>query len=152
MANIEEQMKIYPYVTELIFGYLDIRCLVKCREVGKSWKMFIEKSRFSWVKMIKAIVQQRQPSVEIQSQWNRFLIIADNKMIRNVFRMLNWNGLQGMNRDFSPLFLLSKMEDSLELYKDICKTCKGDVFIYFLPKFLTNSLDISTILVMTKVT
>ena len=131
MANIEEQMKIYPFVTEQIFGYLDIRCLVKCREISKSWKLFIEKSRFSWVKMIKAIVQQRQPSVEIQSQWNRFLIIANNKMIRTVFRMLNWRGLEGMNRDFSPLFLLSKMEDSIELYKDICKTCKGDVFIHF---------------------
>ena len=93
MANIEEQMKIYPFVTEQIFGYLDIRCLVKCREISKSWKLFIEKSRFSWVKMIKAIVQQRQPSVEIQSQWNRFLIIANNKMIRTVFRMLNWRGL-----------------------------------------------------------
>ena len=130
MANIEEQMKIYPFVTEQIFGYLDIRCLVKCREISKSWKLFIEKSRFSWVKMIKTIVQQLQPSVEIQSQWNRFLIIANNKMIRTVFRMLNWRGLEGMNRDFSPLFLLSKMEDSLELYKDICKTCKGNVYLY----------------------
>ena len=131
MANIEEQMKIAPHVTEQIFDYLDIRCLVKCRAISKSWKLFIEKSRFSWVKMIKAIVQQQQPSVEIQSQWNRFLIIANNKMIRTVFRMLNWRGLEGMNRDFSPLFLLSKMEDSIELYKDICKTCKGDVFIHF---------------------
>ena len=135
MANIEEQMKICPHVTEQIFDYLDIRCLVKCRAISKSWKLFIEKSRFSWVKMIKAIVQQLQPSVEIQSQWNRFLIIANNKMIRTVFRMLNWRGLEGMNRDFSPLFLLSKMEDSLELYKDICKTCKGDIFIHFLPNF-----------------
>ena len=66
MANIKEQMKIFPHVTEQIFGYLDIRCLVKCREISKSWKLFIEKSRCSSVKMIKAIVQQLQPSVEIQ--------------------------------------------------------------------------------------
>ena len=130
MATIEDQMKICPHVTEQIFDYLDIKCLVKCREVNKSWKLFIEKSRFSSVKMIKAIVQQLQPSVEIQSQWNRFLLIADNKKIRTAFRRLNAD-LQDINQDFSPLFLLTKMKDSLELYKDICKTCKGDVFIYF---------------------
>ena len=130
MANIEEQMKVCPHVTEQIFDYLDLRCLVKCREVSKSWKLFIEKSRFSSVKMIKAIVRQLQSSVEIQSQWNRFLLIADNKKIRTAFRRLNAD-LQDINQDFSPLFLLTKMKDSLELYKDICKTCKGDVFIYF---------------------
>ena len=130
MANIKEQMKIFPHVTEQIFDYLDIRCLVKCRSISKSWKLFIEKSRFSWVKMIKAIMEQLKPSVEIQSQWNRFLQIADNKKIRTVCHLLNGSQLMDINKDFSPLLLLSKMEDSLELYKDICKTCKGDVFIY----------------------
>ena len=130
MAYIEEQMKTCPHVTEQIFDYLDIRCLVKCRAISKSWKLFIEKSRFSWVKMIKAIVHQLQPSVEIQCQWNRFLLIAENKKIRTVFHWLNME-LQHVNKDFSPLFLLSRMKDSLELYKDICKTCKGDVFVSF---------------------
>ena len=128
MTYIEEQMKICPHVTEQIFDYLDIKCLVKCRAVSKSWKLFIEKSRFSSVKMIKAIVQQLQPSVEIQSQWNRFLLIADNKRVRTVFHRLNME-FQDINKDLSPLFLLSRMKDSLELYKDICKTCKGNVFI-----------------------
>ena len=129
MANIKEQMKIFPHVTEQIFDYLDIRCLVKCREVSKSWKLFIEKSRFSSVKMIKAIWQQLQPSVEIQRQWNRFLLIADNKKIRTA---LHWLNEDTIDNHFSPLLVLSKMQDSLELYKDICKTCKGDVFIIFL--------------------
>ena len=129
MANIEEQMKIAPHVTEQIFDYLDIRCLVKCRAISKSWKLFIEKSRFSSVKMIKAIGQQLQPSVEIQSQWNRFLLIADNKKIRTALRWLNEDTI---DNHFSPLLVLSKMQDSLELYKDICKTCKGDVSIIFL--------------------
>ena len=129
MANIEEQMKVYPHITEQIFNYLDVKCLNKCREVRKSWKIFIEKSRFSSVKLIKAIVQQLQPSIEIQSQWNRLLMIADNKKIKTVFRLLNWGEFRGINKDFSPLFLVSEMEDSLELYKDICKTCKGNVFI-----------------------
>ena len=131
MACIEEQMKICSHVTEKIFDYLDIKCLVKCREVSKSWKLFIEKSRFSSVKMIKAIVQQLQPSVEIHSQWNRFLLIADNKKIRTTFRWLNEDILWSINKDFSPLFVVSKMQDSLKLYQDICKTCKGDIFIYF---------------------
>ena len=129
MDNIEEQMKIFPHITEQIFDYLDIRSLNRCREVRKSWKIFIETSRFSSVKMIKAIVQQLQPSIEIQSQWNRFLLIADNKKIRFALHRLNTD-LQDINKDCSPLFLLTKMKDSLELYKDICKTCKGDVFIY----------------------
>ena len=129
MANIEEQMKVYPHITEQIFNYLDVKCLNKCREVRKSWKIFIEKSRFSSVKLIKAIVQQLQPSIEIQSQWNRFLLMADNKKIKTVFRWLNWGEFRGINKVCSPLFLLSKMEESLELYKDICKTCKGNVFI-----------------------
>ena len=129
MANIEEQIKICPHVTVQIFDYLDIRCLVKCREVSKSWKLFIEKSRFSSVKMIKAIWQQLQPSVEIQRQWNRFLLIADNKKIRTA---LHWLNEDTIDNHFSPLLVLSKMQDSLELYKDICKTCKGDVFIIFL--------------------
>ena len=99
MTNIEEQMKIYPHITEQIFDYLDIKCLSKCREVRKSWKIFIETSRFSSVKMIKAIVQQLQPSIEIQ----RFLLIADNKKIKTVFRLLNWGEFRGINKDFSPL-------------------------------------------------
>ena len=136
MANIEEQMKVCPHVTEQIFDYLDLRCLVKCREVSKSWKLFIEKSRFSSVKMIKAIVRQLQSSVEIQSQWNRFLLIADNKKIRTVCRWMNGYVFSSINKDFSPLFVLSKMQDSLELYKDICKTCKGEVFIFIIPRFL----------------
>ena len=79
--------------------------------------------------MIKAIVEQLQPSIEIQRQWNRFLLIADNKKNKTVFRLMNWGEFRGINKDFSPLFLISEMEDSLELYKDICKTCKGNVFI-----------------------
>ena len=131
MDNIEEQMKIFPHITEQIFDYLDIRSLNRCREVRKSWKIFIETSRFSSVKMIKAIVQQLQPSIEIQSQWNRFLLMADNKKIKSVFRWLNRSGFWGINKVFSPLFFLSEIEESLELYKDICKTCKGNVFIQF---------------------
>ena len=130
MTTIEEQMKICPHVTVQIFDYLGIRCLVKCREVSKSWKQFIEKSRFSSVKMVKAILQQLQPSVEIQSQWNRLLLVADNKKIRTVCHLLNGTEFMGLDKAFSPLLLLSKIEDSLELYKDICKTCKGDVSIY----------------------
>ena len=145
MANIEEQMKIYPHITEQIFDYLDIRCLNKCREVRKSWKIFIETSRFSSVKMIKAIVQQLQPSIEIQSQWNRFLLIADNKKIKSVFRWLNRGGFWGINKAFSPLFFLSEIEESLELYKDICKTCEGNVFIqYCFFKFLKNCFGFSS--------
>ena len=136
MDKIEEQMKICPHVTEHIFDYLGLECLVKCREVSKSWKLFIEKSRFSSVKMVKAILQQLQPSVEIQSQWNRFLHVADNKKIRTVCHLLNRSELMGLKKAFSPLLLLSKIQDSLELYKDICKTCKGDVFIYQVLKLL----------------
>ena len=69
--------------------------------------------------MIKAIVEQLQPSIEIQRQWNRFLLIADNKKNKTVFRLMNWGEFRGINKDFSPLFFLSEMEDSLELYKDM---------------------------------
>ena len=123
-------MKICPHVTEYIFDFLSLECLVKCREVSKSWKLFIEKSRFSSVKMVKAILQQLQPSAEIKSQWNRFLLIADNKKIRTVCHLLNGTEFMRLDKAFSPLLLLSKIQDSLELYKDICKTCKGDSFIY----------------------
>ena len=77
--------------------------------------------------MVKAILQQLQPSAEIKSQWNRFLLIADNKKIRTTFRWLNEDIHRSINKDFSPLFVVSKMQDSLKLYQDICKTCKGDV-------------------------
>ena len=74
-------------------------------------------------------MEQLKPSVEIQSQWNRFLLIANNKKIRAASHWMNTRGFQ-IDKNLSPLFVLSRMQDSLELYKDICKTCKGDVFIY----------------------
>ena len=74
MANIEEQMKIYPHITEQIFNYLDLRCLNKMENIYWSIKIFTRENDQDNCGTTTAIY-----TIEILRQWNRFLLIADNK-------------------------------------------------------------------------
>ena len=136
MANIEEQMKIYPHITDQIFNYLDLRCLNKMENIYWNIKIFTRENDQGNCGTTTAIY-----TIEIQRQWNRFLLIADNKKIKTVLCLMNWGEFRGINKDFSPLYFLSKMEDSLELYKDICKACEGNVIKKILKIFNIQTLS-----------
>ena len=43
----------FPHVVEQIFEQLDDKSLVKCREVEKSWKKFIDERNYPWIRIVK---------------------------------------------------------------------------------------------------
>ena len=89
VRNMEEQIRRFPCIAEKIFGYLDVRSLVKCREVCKLWKIFIQNSKFSWVRMIKEIISKLEQPAHIHDQWNRLLLISNIKQVKLIAYHLN---------------------------------------------------------------
>ena len=132
---MEKQVTRFPHVAVKIFDYLDIRSLAKSREVCKLWKIFIEGSKFSWIKFIEGFLNLSKQSEEIQRQWKRVLLMGNIKQIMNIAYVLQakvascsydpkyslFNGKLVLD-NFSPLFLLAELKDSVNLYKDVCNT------------------------------
>ena len=129
---MEKQVTRFPHVAVKIFDYLDIRSLAWSRGVCKLWKKFIESSKFSWVKFIKGILKQLKQSEETQRQWKRVLFMADIKQIIGIADTvqksvcISYDIKQGLLEDFSPLLVLAKVKDTLNLFKDICRTISYD--------------------------
>ena len=129
---MEKQVTCFPHVAVKIFDYLDIRSLAWSRGVCKLWKKFIESSKFSWVKFIKGILKQLKQSEETQRQWKRVLFMADIKQIIGIADTIqesvcnSYDIKQGLLEDFSPLLVLAKVKDSLNLFKDVCRTISYD--------------------------
>ena len=133
---MEEQIRRFPCVAEKIFGCLEARSLVKCREVCKSWKIFIQNSKFSWVRMIKGIIVELEQPTHIHDQWNRVLLISNIEQVK--FIAWHLNGFLAYRRalsremvedEFSPLFILAHIQGSINLYKDLCKTFDSGIFL-----------------------
>ena len=75
-STLEDLNSRYPYITEQIFGYLDIRSLAKCREVCKSWCSIIDNKKFTWIRMVKKIGEQffSGPNLdELLGLWSKIL-------------------------------------------------------------------------------
>jgi hypothetical protein len=129
---MEKQVTRFPHVAVKIFDYLDIRSLAWSRGVCKLWKKFIESSKFSWVKFIKGILKQLKQSEETQRQWKRVLFMADIKQIIGIADAVQRSAcgysydIKQALEDFSPLLLLAKVDNSLNLYKDLCRTIPND--------------------------
>ena len=78
---MEKQVTRFPHVAVKIFDFLDIGSLAKSREVCKLWKIFIQSSKFFWVKFINEFLKHSKQSEEIQRQWKRVLFMANIKQI-----------------------------------------------------------------------
>ena len=147
---MEKQVTRFPHVAVKIFDYLDIRSLAKSREVCKLWKTFIEGSKFSWIKFIEGFLNLSKQSEEIKRQWKRVLLMGNIKQIANIAYTLQAKvayydpTYYGFTRklvqdNFSPLFLLAEMKDSVNLYKDLCKTIPNDK-INSIPSYSSSGL------------
>ena len=128
---MEKQVARFPHVAVKIFDFLDIRSLAKSREVCKLWKIFIGSSKFFWVKFINEFLKHSKQSEEIQRQWKRVLFMANIKQIIGIAVTLQSSMcvcLSGLlvPKDFSPLPVLAMLKDSVNLYKDLCKTIPND--------------------------
>ena len=134
---MEKQVTRFPHVAVKIFDYLDIRSLAWSRGVCKLWKKFIESSKFSWVKFIKGILKQLKQSEETQKQWKRVLFMANIKQIIGIAVQLQSSFCSCLSdfrlspprlvpEDYSPLPVLARLKDSVNLYKDLCKTIPYD--------------------------
>ena len=128
---MEKQITRFPHVAVKIFDFLDIRSLAKSREVCKLWKIFIQRSKFFWVKFINEFLKHSKQSEEIQRQWKRVLFMANIKQIIGIAAQVQssfCSSLRGLlvPEDYSPLPVLARLKDSVNLYKDLCKTIPND--------------------------
>ena len=125
---MEEQVTRFPHVAVKIFDFLDFRSLAKSRQVCNLWKRFIESSKFFWVKFIKGLLKQSKQNEEMQRQWNRVMFMASIKQIIRIAVSLEYTMCikeKFITEDFSPLHVLAET-DSVNLYKDLCKTIPND--------------------------
>ena len=128
---MEKQVTRFPHVAVKIFDFLDIRSLAKSREVCKLWKIFIQRSKFFWVKFINEFLKHSKQSEEIQRQWKRVLFMANIKQIIGIAVQVQssfCSSLRGLlvPEDYSPLPVLARLKDSVNLYKDLCKKIPND--------------------------
>ena len=128
---MEKQVKRFPHVAVKIFDYLDFRSLAKSRQVCNLWKRFIESSKFFWMKFINGLLKQSKQTEEMQRQWKRVMFMANIKQIIRIadllqYRMCAYLKERLVPEDVSPLPVLAKMRDSVNLYKDLCKTIPND--------------------------
>ena len=127
---MEKQVTRFPHVAVKIFDFLDFRSLAKSRQVCNLWKRFIESSKFFWMKFIKGLLKQSKQSEENQRQWKRVMFMANIKQIIRIavslqHKMCTFLKERLIPEDFSPLHVLAKT-DSVNLYKDLCKTISND--------------------------
>ena len=68
--TIEEIFARFPNLGEGIFGRLDDRSLVSCREVSKTWKEYVDSQRIQW---IRKILKYANPQSKFHEEWKRVL-------------------------------------------------------------------------------
>ena len=64
---IEEIFSRLPNLSEDIFGRLDNRSLVSCREVSKTWQEYVDSQRVYW---IRQILKCNPPQSKFHGEWN----------------------------------------------------------------------------------
>ena len=50
---MEEIFTRFPHLGEQIFDQLNRKDLTKCRKVEESWRIFINRQKFPWIRVIK---------------------------------------------------------------------------------------------------
>ena len=146
---MEKQITRFPHVAEKIFDFLDIRSLAKSREVCKLWKIFIESSKFFWVKFINEFLKPNKQSEEIRRQWKRVLFMANIRQIIGIavqlqksmcicLSDLRLSPRKLVPENYSPLPVLAILKDSVNIYKDLCKKISNDKINPLTNYFTTN--------------
>ena len=75
---MEEIITRFPHLGEQIFDQLKGKDLQKCREVEESWKIFIDRQKFPWIRVIKELL--RQPDKD----WKEVAKRSNVETVRNL--------------------------------------------------------------------
>ena len=66
---MEEVIFRFPHITEKIFALIDNLSLTRCREVNRTWKMFLDKQKFLHVRSIQSYITKKH---DIGDPWKIF--------------------------------------------------------------------------------
>ena len=73
---MEEVILRFSHLGEKIFTELDNLSLTRCREVSKTWKMFLDQQNFLHVRSIQSHIEKKH---EIGETWKAFLRIPTRR-------------------------------------------------------------------------
>jgi hypothetical protein len=75
----------FSHLTEQIFDQLNRTSLAECREVGKSWQIYLDQQKILQVKIIRTSLFQHG---DYDTSWQRILTKSNTKMIFELRTML----------------------------------------------------------------
>ena len=61
---MKELISRLNHIAEQIFEELDNNAFIRCKVISQSWKNFIEKSKFAYIKLIKASTNCSQKAMK----------------------------------------------------------------------------------------
>ena len=109
---IEEIFAKLPHLSENIFGRLDDRSLVSCREVSKTWQGYVDSQRIYW---IRQIIKCNPPQSKFHGEWKKVLDKTPIEILKEFARLV---GSRPPHIEYSPLHIAGIIGD-VELFKSI---------------------------------
>ena len=109
--TIEEVFARFPNLSEGIFGRLDDRSLVSCREVSKTWLEYVDSQRIFW---IRKILKYANSQSKFHGEWQMILDKTPIKTLKKFARFV-WLDPQ---TEASPLYAAGALGD-IELFNRI---------------------------------
>ena len=107
---IEEIFGRFPNLSEDIFGRLDNRSLVSCREVSKTWQGYVDSQRVYW---IRQILKRNPPQSKFHGEWKIVLEKTPIETLKKSARFV----LQ-TSQESSPIYVAGGI-GNVELFKSI---------------------------------
>ena len=74
---MEEIITRFPHLGEQIFEQLNRKDLKKCRKVKESWRIFIDRQNFPWIRVIKK-------RLKLDKDWKEVLQRSSVKIVKNL--------------------------------------------------------------------
>jgi len=107
---IEEIFARFPKLSEDIFGRLDNRSLVSCREVSKTWQEYVDSQRVYW---IRQILKCNPPQSKFHGEWK---IVSEKTPIETLKKSARF--VLQTSKETSPIYVAGGLGD-VELFKSI---------------------------------
>ena len=107
---IEEIFGRLPNLSENIFGRLDNRSLVSCREVSKAWQEYVDSQRVYWIRQISKC---NPPQSKFHEEWK---IVLEKTPIETLKEFARY--VFEYSQETSPIHVAGGLGD-VELFKSI---------------------------------
>ena len=108
---IEEIFGRLPNLSENIFGRLDNRSLVSCREVSKTWQEYVDSQRVYWIRQISKC---NPPQSKFHGEWKMILDKTPIEILKGFAKFL-WLEPE---KETSPLYAAAAL-GNIELFNRI---------------------------------